>query len=213
MDYHQVCSSWGLDVERFRFHLHNPELMSKLNLLRKSNPDTGSALHWALSENSLLQVDDTQDKSDIIKALIDQVYDINQCDGHGRTALMLAIKNSHDMAVSILLKHPKIKIHHRDMNGRTVLHHLFSYESENADDVTKKAERIKILQVIYDAIIRNPSIYPADLMNYRSIRGWTPEVAAVAYKDTNVLELLHKYNSDKRWYSIVGRLSNFVHCS
>lgn len=183
--------------------------MSKLSLLRTSNPDTGSALHWALSSESLLNVDgdvDADDRTDVIQAMIEHVYDVNLRDGDGRTALMLAIKNNYDSAVRTLLEHPKIKIDQRDRDGRTILHHLFSYESEKPDDPTRQSQRRATLGVIYRALIRNPSIMPADLVNYRSVRGCRPIDASVIYKDRKVRDALHAYDTDPRWYRTVGRL-------
>lgn len=106
-----------------------------------------------------------------VKRLVGQVY-VNVQDKYGRTALIKAIRNSHEEVVEFLLSMPGINVNSKDLRGITAIHEAVLHGNYNIVKLLLKAPGIDV--------------------NAQNSTGDTALIYAVMWKHEKILKLLLK---------------------
>ena len=116
-----------------------------------------------------------------VQAAIDNGDDVNQEDSYGQTGLMLALINSQNSVVQLLLNHPQIDINKAPFRKPTgaikigkrscALH--YAVETDNHEGLKALLDRQDLT-----------------IINQRSYGGWTPIMGAVVSSAVNCFNLL-----------------------
>ena len=107
-----------------------------------------------------------------VQAAIDIGADVNEDSYWGATGLMLALSNSHNNVVQLLLHHPQININKVDLDGCSALH--WAVTGDNHEGLAA-------------LLARN---YDTTSINQEDDCGWTPFTGAIVYNKVNCFQLL-----------------------
>ena len=106
-----------------------------------------------------------------VQAALDSGTNVNEEGVLGQTGLMMALDNSRNNVVQLLLNHPDIDINKVDREGDCALH--WAVIRDNHEGMAALLDRQELTTI-----------------NQRSDYGWTPIMRAVAYNEVNCFNLL-----------------------
>lgn len=203
--------SWGLDILGLRMSLEGyDEYDGCLLQYDRYNQGTGNAVHFFI-ETKILKDENPSVREHFFKKLLQYTNNINLQNGAGQTPIMLACKMKDETAVKLLALDPKLKISHRDHNGKNLLHYLFedTYDSCNIASLQEiRKKRLHIFNVFKTCILAW-DIEPAipGLMGGKNC----PSKCAVRHRDYELLNEFKQSDKITGWSNRVGTCYQYTH--